>query len=163
MEMRKDRVRHGQIHCQRSSSLRPTQHGCGLVLVDKMANVPNTEELRTKSKVVKKANHGGKQHSIRACVPNRRERSKGTKYPMLGALPNGARRILELYKKGADWHKVKEDKLEQVARILAEMERIVSEALGVSDDSKEEEEAGRKRRTDWNMTSDSRNFEDSVV
>ena len=64
---------------------------------------------------------------------------------MLGALPNGARRILELYKEGADWHKVKEDKLEQVARILAEMERIASEAVGVSDDSKEEEEARKKK------------------
>ena len=27
MEMRKDRVRHGQIHCQRSSSLCPIDHG----------------------------------------------------------------------------------------------------------------------------------------
>ena len=89
---------------------------------------------------------------------NRKERSKGTKYPMLGALPIGARRILELYKEGADWHKVKEDKLEQVARILAEMERNASETIGVNDDSEEEEEEGRKRRTDGNMTS-----EDSVV
>ena len=48
--------------------------------------------------------------------------------------------------------------------MLAEMERNTSEAVGVSDDGEEEEEpAGKKRRSDWNKTSDSRNFEDSVM
>ena len=149
----------GQIHCQRSSSLWLINHAYGLVLLDEMTDVSSTEELRAECSVVKEANHGDKQHGRRACV----ERNKGTKCPKLGTLPNGVRCI---FKGETDVHTIQEDKLQQLAGMLAEMERNTSEAVGVSDHSEEEEEeeaAGRKIRSDWNKTSDSRNFEGSVV
>ena len=74
---------------------------------------------------------------------------------MLGALPKRKEQIGTRLKKTnrSRWHEFWSKWKESRRRLSV-----------VSDDSEEEEEeAEMKRRTDWNMKSDSRNFEDSVV